>query len=452
MRLLPRTPRGTWLLAAAVWLAGCRAFWLALPVRPRAIASDPNIAEVLQFSADGRALLTRAYVKPPRTVNDSTDGPYRVWDTTTGRCLGEWLPAGPGPSPKLASDGRSAVLMIPGDDDLLDVRTGRREHLPRPVHGPACFTADGRYLAYPTWRIDPTTLAEAYDTVWWDRRAGRVANTVTGARMVAMAADGRWVSVREPPGGGGPVTASVREPVTGRELGRFRRDRPFWDPVAFSPGGDHLVVADDTGVSVIEIPDGRECLRLPHGSAVLWPPGTSEVFTVRQSVTVQHQHIPTDPQAEDTVWLSRWDLSSGQCLGCRRDDIPDRTFREVLGMPTRGLVLVHTFGPPPDRLDEWLASLPVLGRVINAQSSQGVLLDARTGSVRARFPLPDEFSLRTSPDGHTLLVLTRGGRLEFWDLPPRKPLSWLIAAAVVWALPLAWLARRRARKLASGVA
>src|SRR5262249_53528499 len=36
IRLMPRTPRGTWLLAGAVWLTGCAALWWVLPYRPRA--------------------------------------------------------------------------------------------------------------------------------------------------------------------------------------------------------------------------------------------------------------------------------------------------------------------------------------------------------------------------------------------------------------------------------
>jgi hypothetical protein len=33
-----------------------------------------------------------------------------------------------------------------------------------------------------------------------------------------------------------------------------------------------------------------------------------------------------------------------------------------------------------------------------------------------------------------------------WDIPPRKSLSWLAIAAGVWALPVAWFARRRVRR------
>jgi hypothetical protein len=35
MRLLPRTPRGTWTLAATTWLAGCAVAWSMIPPQPR---------------------------------------------------------------------------------------------------------------------------------------------------------------------------------------------------------------------------------------------------------------------------------------------------------------------------------------------------------------------------------------------------------------------------------
>jgi hypothetical protein len=54
-----------------------------------------------------------------------------------------------------------------------------------------------------------------------------------------------------------------------------------------------------------------------------------------------------------------------------------------------------------------------------------------------------------SSDGRTLVVQDSitGGALRVWDIPPRKPLAWLLAAAGLLALPVAWLARRRARAL-----
>jgi hypothetical protein len=54
--------------------------------------------------------------------------------------------------------------------------------------------------------------------------------------------------------------------------------------------------------------------------------------------------------------------------------------------------------------------------------------------------------MKFASDGRTLAI--RGdGIVRLWDIPPRKPLAWFLAAAGLLAMPVAWLARRRARAL-----
>jgi WD40 repeat protein len=431
MRLLPTTLRGTYILAGVVWLAGCAAVWAVLPIGPRAVVSADEAGRLCHFSHDGRAYLSQAYIISGRGIDDIKEGPYRVWDTATGRCIGSWLPAGPGPTPVLAPDGLSAVLTEVGRDELLDVPTGRCTRLPRHISGPVCFTADSRFLAYVTYDDG------RYDTVWWDCRAGRVANIITGAYLVAMAPDGRWVCR------GGrlvederPITFWVREPVTGRELAQFTRPEMVSE-LTFSPDGGHLLVPDETGIDVVAAESGRACARLPASAEVVWPAGCPEVVTVELET--------------DACWLSRWDLSSGRFLGRRQGETTDLAFLNVAFVPARGLVVVLG-SAPPGRFDGWRLRLPLVGRIVQDGSPPAILLDARTGKAVARLPLPDVSDLTASPDGCSLLVGRTDGSLEFWDLPPRKPLTWLTIAAGLWALPLAWLARRRGRHLRREVA
>ena len=42
---------------------------------------------------------------------------------------------------------------------------------------------------------------------------------------------------------------------------------------------------------------------------------------------------------------------------------------------------------------------------------------------------------------------SQDGQLEFWDIPPRKSLTWFALSAAVLALPPAGLAWRRSRRL-----
>ena len=53
----------------------------------------------------------------------------------------------------------------------------------------------------------------------------------------------------------------------------------------------------------------------------------------------------------------------------------------------------------------------------------------------------------TSPDGRTLAVMRSENEVQLWDVPPRKPLAWFLAGAVLLALPPALLTRWRVRRL-----
>src|SRR5262245_40774592 len=60
MRLLPRSPRGTWLLAGAVWVAGCGALWLLWNAPDCLIVSEPVPPGVRVWDAR-----TGAEITPP---------------------------------------------------------------------------------------------------------------------------------------------------------------------------------------------------------------------------------------------------------------------------------------------------------------------------------------------------------------------------------------------------
>lgn len=65
MRLLPRSPRGIWLLAAAIFGVGCGILWLTLPVEPRArIRAQPGI---WGYTSDGKSMLKQ---RPPEMPRD----------------------------------------------------------------------------------------------------------------------------------------------------------------------------------------------------------------------------------------------------------------------------------------------------------------------------------------------------------------------------------------------
>src|SRR5262249_51810554 len=58
MSLLPRTPRGTILLAAIVWLSGASVIWYTLPVAPRRGWQPTEDAIAIGFLTDSKTVIT----------------------------------------------------------------------------------------------------------------------------------------------------------------------------------------------------------------------------------------------------------------------------------------------------------------------------------------------------------------------------------------------------------
>jgi hypothetical protein len=74
-------------------------------------------------------------------------------------------------------------------------------------------------------------------------------------------------------------------------------------------------------------------------------------------------------------------------------------------------------------------------------------MDTATGARLLTLRPPKQAWRAYSPDGRSFAALDTAGNIAIWDLPPRKPLGWFALAAGVLALPIAWLARRRVRRL-----
>jgi hypothetical protein len=95
--------------------------------------------------------------------------------------------------------------------------------------------------------------------------------------------------------------------------------------------------------------------------------------------------------------------------------------------------------------------LELLGRPQNeVVCDRPHLWDTRAGRVRYSLPMTvdREFGSTSqygwSPDG-TLLAIAGETMLSVWDVPPRKPLAWFAAGAVLLACPIMILASRRCR-------
>jgi hypothetical protein len=94
-----------------------------------------------------------------------------------------------------------------------------------------------------------------------------------------------------------------------------------------------------------------------------------------------------------------------------------------------------------DRAAEWLRARGVPWPFRRTPVERLRFIDVATGRELGHLPPgsdgPEDMF---SPDG-SLFVTSAGGTVRAWDVPPRRPLSWVIVAALP-AIPLAWLARR----------
>src|SRR5262245_15255703 len=110
MRWLPRTRRGTWLLAGLCWLAGSMVLWWWLPVRPRAEWVCPQQVWV-GYIPDRRTFVTSSF-----QLEGPIRGPLRFWEADSGR-LKEWFDA-----EYIDSD-----VALSADGSLVAVRHGSTE-------------------------------------------------------------------------------------------------------------------------------------------------------------------------------------------------------------------------------------------------------------------------------------------------------------------------------------
>jgi WD40 repeat protein len=441
MRLLPRSAKGTWLLAGAVWLAGCLIVWLLLPGVPRVVVPFTNAGSMDAFTADGRSICGQIYEsfdpasqhpRGPTIDGMAAIGPFRVWDLETGLPLATWpKPIGVTVHkefPKFAV----ALISDNGPDGqplyLLDIRTGRRELLPwkTPASKKTYLTAGGRYLVYVE------DLPASDSACWWDRNTHEMVGTYSGLVPTAIASNGQWLTEVPADKDGDSNRFTVREPATARELTHAELAEEY-SRAWLAADGAFLFVQAGSQVHVIELASGRRCVpSLPLEAFAVLP-------KARQVLSLDRTDNPR--------WLVRWDLDTGREIGRSRTpsnfdpiynpDIGDR-YLLFVGYPDAG---------PLTSVKKYLANVPILGEILTSESMECAIIDPVNGLEVARIRPSNLGRAELSPDGRTLVCITVDGRLEFWDIPPRKPLTWFALTTAVLALPLAGMAWRRSRRL-----
>jgi hypothetical protein len=437
-----------WLATGLACAAACAAYWL-IPVAPRASWVLPETYVRLGFVPGRRALLFWESDAPPGPEQFSR-GSVRLYDADSGR-VEPW----PGPAESfygpvggfldgrlVSPDGRWLALgHRRGNAPALGVydlaRGDRRADLPYPLgYGRLdglAYTADGRLLAFAA---DGRLLAFADRTPGapcvrvWDLAAGQeVAALPAAGDVLALAPDGRTLAVTAR----GRTPAQPASPIH------------VWDVVRQRPVAT-LTVPDLRGlVNLWFAPDGR------HVAAAFLPPGAPGLvccWRAADGVATVRAGSGRAGFLPGRLWVADQGLR-GAARAVRMFDYDGGVTQVALGpydWPAhngvspdgRTLAVVSVVREP---VAEWLAARGVAWRFALKPAERLRFIDVATAREVGRLPSgsdgPDNMF---SPDGR-LFVTSAGGTIRVWDVPPRRPLGWVIAAALP-AVPVAWLVMR----------
>jgi hypothetical protein len=454
MRLVPKTPRGTWLLAGVVWLAGCAVLWTNAYEPPCGRWAAPGQRQAIGIVPGRRALVTTSWSwTDDRHMGFKHHGPLGRWDADTGHVTA-WLD-------KDDRVDRTGILLSPdgrwlaarhgrGDDEcrwsIYEIVSGGPVIERRPNatsgRGGGRFSTDSRLFAYAD-RESGEDWIRVWDVMGGREECGLRLGPPQApvGRVMAFSPGDRTLATGEP---ARDVPASVDSVV---RLWDLTSRRPIWAwtgppgwnclRVQFSPDGRYLAAVFQTKASGppyerVYCLDtaGREVHRADAGE-VSFPPGVD--------------------------WFALYDLPTPLDLRRRGYDGRDHTAAAVFEPDERPIgtdsLTVGIARPVPHPLRDWVSAQGIRWPF---GTEEGVYLrfaDARTMRPLGVLPRLIMFgspeigvSEVFSGDGRVFAVTDDSG-VTIWDVPSRKSLHWFLAAATALAVAAAGWAGHRTRRL-----
>jgi WD40 repeat protein len=459
MRLLPKTPRGTWLLAAAVWVGGVTAVWAVLPVRPRHSLELPEPVLFLGVGPGGRTILTAQRIDGPSTrESPGQRGPVHVRDAHTGRVLGAVLDVGDGiQTRRMSPDGRwCLVWAVRGGAKrsvVIDVAGRRAVPVPESnrsefrIDPESDFSPDGRFL------VASGRAPDGYRLVLWDLERGELRDAPRNARRpCAFSADGRFVALAAAPDDAEPRALHVYDTET------FTRRATV--PVRPTERVQHLRLSRDGSqvAASLTADDGR----VRHVNDLdlfvtvrCWDVATGTERAECNDVCPTFLLSPdgralVTPHVESAGLIYRWtDLATGSVRDGLVVGPADFLFHSCEVSPDgRVLAVEHnvwTAGPIEQLARRLKLNWPFEP---SGTRSEVRFLDTSTGREIGALPV-DLHRAHWSPDGRTVVEHVRPGwsTLRIWDVPPRKPVGRFAIGAAAAGLGIFGLARWRVQRL-----
>jgi hypothetical protein len=444
MRLLPRSAKGVWLLAGIAWAMLSAGIWFAFPPLPRAKVQLEPKHQILGVSPSGQTVT----VYGPPADGRNGYGPFSIWNTLDGSLR----PAVRDPidvaTCSQSIDGRWLVLglgRVDGTGDtrclrMIDLRTGEYDEWTGPPQTVKLFdwpqfSSDGRWLAFR--ERDPD---QSGDWRLWDLQARSPGPLYRNVRQLLFSPDSQLTAIAETQTAGVyPRDIVVQKTANGGPFARIKCGDSN-EAIGFTSDNGGLIVRKNSdrrgpgawGFLCLDVATGRTRWEIEGVRAYMSAPGRPQLAVwIEGPAGADRQFVILDKR--DGRPVTRIVESS-------RESVRGASFTGEM------LTFVASRTSNVDRIRAWLADLgvPWLGK---APSDHYEVRNAATNEVlltTANAAGPDPVY---SPDESSVAVLESDGWLSLWDLPPTKPVMYIALSVIILALPLAWLARRRVRRL-----
>jgi hypothetical protein len=458
MRLLPRSAKGTWLLATAEWLGLCAVVLTFLPVMPRAYIHVPADSELVGLGPNADLALLERHVWL-MSDDDEREPTLELFDVFTGRSLATvmervsniWLR-------RQSADGQTWLLTQYGDHSKLlrfDLSTRSLHPLSAPLdQSNVSYEATSRDC-----RLCVLSDKSTGSLILWDAINDRQRADLPGlGRPVAISDDGKSLVAI--------TTNNDDRRMSVLNLSDLStRFSTTWEGEQFASPINAFVNADGTYAGLTEsflgLNNLSHCWNVAAGTRCF---GSGTTQHGESGRLVGRDTLIVESSLNEPGLCLRWvDLNTGET----KRTAPIDKWSPWGVSPTGDTVALWVKAEQSGAI-RWLVERVGLRWPFSVADRIGpTFFDAQTGKHLGQIPpqwvashMYDHPKLippprRWSSDGRFIAIgedrnppdQRDWSEYQLWDVPPRKPLGWFALTAGIVALPFAWLARRRVRRL-----